>query len=321
MSSFHLFPPPSPDVETKGSRILIRKGKKPSLGSSSSIPLEDLNGSNETDTGLRGISGDMRVQPPPKVHIKSNSETMLGPTPTPKLPSSWTLRSVNQQNDRASPSNVSSSTMLANNNCYAQIPRPAPVPGPGPGRSSTPDTDNDIPMRSIFPRYNPNIPLNQQHYYPQSQPQPQPQLSKLPPFRHKPKPPDLTLSPEPEIDRDLGPKTVPASVMDFPAGVRDSGEMEIRYSSVDELKRLWEVANGQRPEGLGEFNLRLSRWAYSCCPLCFGVANDSLEPTYLHSHSVTPITTPFTPSPRPQPQPTPCPSPAQTLQNHTPPSQ
>lgn len=186
---------------------------------------------------------DVKIQPPRKIHVKSHSEGGLGSQPKP----AWTLRSVNLQDDRAS----SSSSSLANNSS-TQIPAPARAP------SSSSD-----------------IPFSQQPYYQQ-----QPNTSRLPPFRHKPLPPrplpprpqprprGLTLSPEPEIDRDLGPKTVPASVMNFPAGIRES--VELRDSSTGELRQLWDVANGQRMEGgLGRFCLRLTRYVclYLACML------------------------------------------------------
>lgn len=86
----------------------------------------------------------------------------------------------------------------------------------------------DIPMKSMFPRYNPNVSLSEQQYYPA------------------------------EIDRALGPKTVPASVMNFPLGALELDE--VHYASAAELQGLWEAANGQRPQDLsGTFNLRIAR--------------------------------------------------------------
>lgn len=86
----------------------------------------------------------------------------------------------------------------------------------------------DIPMKSMFPRYNPNVSLSEQQYYPA------------------------------EIDRALGPKTVPASVMNFPLGALEPDE--VHYASAAELQGLWEAANGQRPQDLsGTFNLRMAR--------------------------------------------------------------
>ncbi|PYH82844.1 proline-rich protein [Aspergillus uvarum CBS 121591] len=105
------------------------------------------------------------------------------------------------------------------------------------------------PMRSMFPQYNPQLPLNQQAYYPQAS-------GHTP--RNYSRPSNILLSPAPEIDQALGPKTVPASVLNFPSGVLDTPEM--RYSSAEELRSLWEAANGQRPQNMPEtFNLRLQR--------------------------------------------------------------
>lgn len=64
----------------------------------------------------------------------------------------------------------------------------------------------------------------------------------------------------PEIDRALGPKSVPASVIDLPIGRLDSAE--VQYSSAAELRGLWEAAaNGQRPADMpdGLFTLRFAR--------------------------------------------------------------
>lgn len=88
--------------------------------------------------------------------------------------------------------------------------------------------------------------MNQQHYYPD------------PSFNgHWDLPRSESETPPPEIDRALGPKTVPASVLNFPVGVLDPVE---RYSTQEELQSLWEIANGQRPQSLpGTFNLCLER--------------------------------------------------------------
>ena len=103
-------------------------------------------------------------------------------------------------------------------------------------------------MRSIFPRYDFNLPLSQQPYYPQASSG----------VRTRTRPRRLTLSPPPVIDQVLGPKTAPASAMGLPAGTHDLDE--IQYSSLAELKGLWEAANGQRPEGLVRtYNLRMER--------------------------------------------------------------
>lgn len=216
-NQFRLFPPLSPEIKS------FRKDKKPE-SASASTPFDDLK-SNKTDALLSRIRDETPIQTPPKAHTKSKSHTTSESKPhgtstarqNAKKPGYWT--------------SPTSSITLVNDN-------------------SRPSSPPDIPMRSIFPRYNHNLPLNQQEYYPQS--------SSSHSRRHQ-KPNGLSLSPEPEIDRALGPKTVPASVMNFPPGILES--VEVQYSSTVELQGLWEAANGQRPENLSKnLNLRLTRY-------------------------------------------------------------
>lgn len=103
----------------------------------------------------------------------------------------------------------------------------------------------------MFPRFDPKTSLNTQN-----------NDSQMPTETPKPKPnrrPNLTLTTTSDIDHVLGPKTVPASVFNFPTGALEPEE--IRYSSVQELEMLWEAANGQRPQNpCGTINLRLTRY-------------------------------------------------------------
>ncbi|KAH8695478.1 proline-rich protein [Talaromyces proteolyticus] len=106
------------------------------------------------------------------------------------------------------------------------------------------------PIRSMFPQYNPNVPLNEQQYFPQngnlnSTTQPSGSSStaaRLPPA---------------DVDVLLGPKTVPASVLNFPS---DELSPRVQYSTAEDLLTLWESANGQElQESLGTFNMRVER--------------------------------------------------------------
>lgn len=120
----------------------------------------------------------------------------------------------------------------------------------------------------MFPQFNPKVPLDQQSY--------RPQMPINPPDTTKKssRKPNLTLSPSSEIDHVLGPKTVPASVLNFPTGVLESEGA--RFSSPQELEMLWEAANGQRPQELyGTFNLRLTKTG----PATFAFGN-SRQPFY-----------------------------------------
>lgn len=105
----------------------------------------------------------------------------------------------------------------------------------------------------MFPQFDPNLSLEEQGFKPPPIPSSTPDMSK------KARRPKLTLSPNSDIDQFLGPKTVPASVLNFPTGVLEPEE--VRFSSPQELEMLWEAANGQRPEELcGTFNLRLTKY-------------------------------------------------------------
>jgi hypothetical protein len=106
-------------------------------------------------------------------------------------------------------------------------------------------------MKSIFPQFNPTAPLNPQQYTNGvsnnfSRPRYRPSLE--------------IQTTVPEIDRVLGPKTVPADVHDFPADVLDP--VEIQYSTLAQLKNLWDITNGQKLAGASSsFNLRMERYA------------------------------------------------------------
>ncbi|BCR84784.1 uncharacterized protein ACHE_20242A [Aspergillus chevalieri] len=230
MSQFRLFPPLTPTSTTKDN-LPSRggRGRKVLVGSSSpstSTVLEDLRGSRKTDAVLRQIGENAKAiqppKPPPKAHVTK-----------PALKSDIFGGANGRDGERQEPERLalSSSSTLADNR--------------SPGRFSA----LSIPIKSIFPRYNPNLPLSEQEYYPQISDSNS---------RSRQKPKGLVLSPEPEIDRALGPKTVPASVMEFLPGLLDS--VEVHYSSAIDLQGLWEAANGQRLENqTASFKLRLTR--------------------------------------------------------------
>jgi hypothetical protein len=104
----------------------------------------------------------------------------------------------------------------------------------------------------MFPQFDPQLALNQQHYCLQ-------ESNESRPSRTARKPEKLTLNTTSDIDQFLGPKTVPASLLNFPTDALEPEE--IRYSSTSELGILWETANGQRPPELcGTFSLRMTKY-------------------------------------------------------------
>ncbi|PLB53190.1 proline-rich protein [Aspergillus steynii IBT 23096] len=236
MSQFQLFPPTSPKKVSKNPFRRELKRPTETVKPASPIPLEDLsNKETKTEAVLLQIIEDTNeIQPPPKARIsKSNAAAEKGPdkwsTSPPKASLQKTEWDVPSKEIELNSPGASSSRSVQK----------------APQRSESPE----IPMKSMFPRYNPNVPLSEQQYYPGASSQ----------SSRSRKPKDLTLSPQPEIDRALGPKTVPASVMNFPLGALDPAD-EVHYSSAAELQGLWEAANGQRPQDLsGTFNLRMAR--------------------------------------------------------------
>lgn len=120
----------------------------------------------------------------------------------------------------------------------------------------------------MFPQIDPKVPLSQQIGRPHmsdSEPRaPTPSSAKrarrpkltITPTSNSTAVP--TLAPPTNIDHVLGPKTVPASVLNFPTGVLETEE--VQYSNAQELSTFWEAANGQRPENLcNKVNLRLTK--------------------------------------------------------------
>ncbi|EAU35905.1 predicted protein [Aspergillus terreus NIH2624] len=234
MSQFQLFPTTSP--QSKGSKNPFRKEKRPQAASPkpSGSTRGSKRGSPRTEAVLVHVFEETNhVKPPPQAHIPGSASVSSPETPESRT---WSSPQGNGSERWDSPvTEVSKSPLSADSHKAAAH------------NTHQSSSSPVIPMKSIFPRYDPNVPLSQQKYYPQ-----------LPNSPQGRRPRALTLSPQPEIDRTLGPKTVPASVMDFPTDVLD--QVEVRYSSTEELKDLWEAANGQRPKDLAEtYNLRVAR--------------------------------------------------------------
>ena len=62
------------------------------------------------------------------------------------------------------------------------------------------------------------------------------------------------------LDEALGPRTAPASIVDFPVDVPFMKEP--KFSSISELEKLWAATNGaiEPDTTIGEFDLRMSRY-------------------------------------------------------------
>jgi hypothetical protein len=98
-----------------------------------------------------------------------------------------------------------------------------------------------VPIRSMFPTYNPSLPLQQQNYYPQ-RPFPVRQSSMTRSIASRSDYRDSVVTP---IDRAVGPLTAPASVLNFPVDIMSINEPQ--FSSHRELEKLWEASHGCEP--------------------------------------------------------------------------
>ncbi|PYH93664.1 hypothetical protein BO71DRAFT_478054 [Aspergillus ellipticus CBS 707.79] len=235
MSQFQLFPSPSDNRSFKDA--FPKGGKKPVIRTpaTESIPLEPLRDkSSPTEAVIFKLIQDTRsIKTPAKAHVSRSTPVsvpeIIQEHEMPRSPMRPEARRQKRPAERMGSPSYSTKGSEASS----------------PQGSSSAATTPAVPMKSMFPRYNFDLPLNQQHYYPEASSR-----------REYPRPPEIKLS-APEIDQALGPKTVPASVVNFPTGVLDPVEI---YSSREELESLWEVANGQRSRSLlGHFNLRIAR--------------------------------------------------------------
>ncbi|KAI9734519.1 MAG: hypothetical protein M1834_002119 [Cirrosporium novae-zelandiae] len=141
-------------------------------------------------------------------------------------------------------------------------PRPYQMMSPVPQRTLSNTTNashgpssDPPPIRSIFPRYNPNLPPNKQAYRPQpmSLPGPLPRAV-LNRSEYNASP---SLQSQNRIDVTVGPRTAPASILSFP--FEESGPKS-QFVNLEDLAMLWDIANGQNcGEDEQEFNLKMHR--------------------------------------------------------------
>lgn len=131
--------------------------------------------------------------------------------------------------------------------------QPTPPPGDRATYIDPSPTSPVVPIRSMFPTYNPSLPLSQQRYFPQRATEVQ---------KEKVSREDYIPSRSPSrLDEALGsPRTAPASIVDFPIEVLTVQQPQ--FSSVSELEKLWTATSGAYdPESpMGDFDLRMARY-------------------------------------------------------------
>ncbi|KAJ5266951.1 hypothetical protein N7478_009759 [Penicillium angulare] len=270
MSQFQLFPPPQPEVKIP--KNPFRKGVKAPVVKTkpgSSIPLEEIQDTSKTSESVlvQIIQDTQSFPPPPPPPVPAAAHLARAKSPAKSVSSHGSssprpVRSHSRQEGRSDHQALPSQSRMSNGSGSVRTVTSASSP------QSSQSSVSPMPMRSMFPQFNSKVPLDQQSYRLQMPISP-PDTTKKPSRK-----PNLTLSPSSEIDQVLGPKTVPASVLNFPTGVLESEGS--RFSSPQELEMLWEAANGQRQQELyGTFNLRLTKTG----PATFAFGN-SRQPFY-----------------------------------------
>ncbi|EEQ84293.1 uncharacterized protein BDCG_01098 [Blastomyces dermatitidis ER-3] len=235
-TQFQLFPQVQPQNRPNGNPF--RKGHRRRATKSPVVSpiLGNEKESSQTEAVILQIIEDTNkttLTPPPPVHIvRSNSPTLRAkPGEEARV-----AESPNGSNNGKSPPPGSASPEPIRSGSPVQI-EVTMLNSP----SKSP-TSPAMPMRSIFPRYDPNLPLNQQRYYPQ-----------------RSAPNDL---PREVISRSDYSPSVASQQSAFPHTMRESTQLAtaVKLSSSEQLTRLWEAANGEGPQPeLGTFYLRLSK--------------------------------------------------------------
>jgi len=242
---FQLFPPPPPRVNSntnpykKGGKRHPTKPRPISL-----VEEEIVKRSSQAEAVVIHIIEDSSVQPPPQAHIVDvRSQT---PSPEPKVqqkpvPTPLTIKTAAQPPSPVEQSARSGSATLVRTPSVKSQPRSPRSP--------------EVAMRSMFPRYNPSIPLHRQQYYPTrgasptNIPMESIQRGEYSPHAWSPSRLDEVLG---------GPKTAPASVIDFPMDTLSPQARKL--STPIELDALWESTNGQGPQALlGTFEMGMLR--------------------------------------------------------------
>lgn len=245
---FQLFPPPAPKTNTAVDPKPFRKAISKPAAQFESFPLQTLIKSQDAEAVvLQIIEEPCEIQPLPQARIAP-------------------AKDLSQEVDRGQVADNDAPAVVTSS-VRSSLPPPPPPP-PVSSCSvlptlveshSTPSQSQPnspiVPMRSMFPTYNPNLPLSQQQYYPQRQTSLRGQAASREEYSPR-------LASPSQLDEVLGgAKTAPSSVLDFP--MDDLAIKATQFSSNQELDRLWKATNGQEPDAaLQAFDLQMSRWAF-----------------------------------------------------------
>ncbi|KAH0542829.1 hypothetical protein FGG08_002783 [Glutinoglossum americanum] len=251
-SPLQLFPAPAPKAsrpKRKGTRRYpVRTSSSPvviNTAEKSAIHTKEIILHVSSDLGRAGS-----VKAPPKTHVIDRSHSRADTTSSArsKDPRAASPALTNQYSD------LSGSATLVRSNSSASVVAAPP------------------PIKSMFPRYDPSLPLAQQHYHRMDRPSRVRSGESL----------SVNSPSSPGVMSTIS--TAPAAMMSFPTGVM--GKPKPKYSSLEELAGLWETANGQGAVDAGRtFALRMCR-AGTVDP-----ASGSFTPTHSEAFSFGPSRT------------------------------
>ncbi|KIW97454.1 uncharacterized protein Z519_01038 [Cladophialophora bantiana CBS 173.52] len=197
----------------------------------------------------------------------TTSSPIDGKTPTqPVLPSATVVTytpSLYQSPELHQSSSPQPSSSLGTGSATTLVAAAASTANIHDGTHNKSPTDPSpvVPIRSIFPVYNPSVPLTQQVYLPH--PPPPVRISGMPPFN------GIPLSREDYRSSLSIPfntpavvaaqRTAPASVLNFPSDVM-SINVGPRISTQRELEKLWDASHGTEPGcSIKSFDLEMAR--------------------------------------------------------------
>ena len=183
--------------------------------------------------------------PPPRAHLQKNQRTS---TPPPR-------NSTTHPRSRSVPQ-LHIETKTRPRGPTPTLVRPATA-------SATPLSSPTPVMQSMFPKYDPSMPLAQQHYYPDLQGNPRlAQIGRAvtaptyTPSNYSPRQSLVPAYPIPQIEASSSSNTRATA---FPLEVTRVWECVTELSTPKDLLGLWSIANGQNPnEGVDDFTLELN---------------------------------------------------------------
>lgn len=248
-SSFQLFPSSVPRIAVPDPR----RKRQPSLSNDAVICMDTLAHMPNTVAAVIELTTQTSDHHDQHRHDAGRSRSPTPETQPQVVPMSTT--------DGKTPSPINSQHSAHNcspSGSHELKDKPAtvsasPLPPPPP-----------LSHRSMFPVYNPCIPLNQQSYYPQL-PFPKRMATLQRQTISRQEYSNRMSTPTRFDDAVGGVRTAPASVVNFPPDVLSLREN--RYSSQRELEKLWDASHGMDTNhGIGSFNLEMARYVSNSIP-------------------------------------------------------